>query len=116
MQNNTLLSKLGFQDPDKKNSKHDAAIHFVRQPEVLQQINDEFFSSFHIGYGDVIEAFSIPGEKAQIIVTGIKSTYETEHPITKGKGQYKQTIGFIDGVLRVTRNYAIVDIEQLYSK
>jgi hypothetical protein len=103
MQNNTLLSKLGFQDPDKKNSKHDAAIHFVRQPEVLQQINDEFFSIDK----KVIDAYSIPGDKAQITVTVIKPTYETEHPITKGKGQYKQTIGFIDGILRAIRNYTI---------
>ena len=112
MNNNTLLTKLGFQDIDHKSSKHDAAVHFVYQPEILRQIHDAYYSHRPCGYqyppsDHMVREYSIPGEVAQFTMTVDPVRYSTESPIVKGRAQYKQTIGFVDGVIDVKRRYMI---------
>lgn len=84
----TLLSSLGFQDPDKRNDAHDELCRFVGRPDVAT----------HISCGLVGERggyYSPNGET--------KARANFEHPISKGHGQYKTTIGFVDVVLFVPR-------------
>lgn len=78
----TLLAKLGFSDPDKKNPWHDYACQYLAQPHVLKQI----YATFGAQKGWV------PSVKV--------STGELEYHLTKGQGQYRTTIGFLD--LRAT--------------
>lgn len=76
----TLLAKMGFADPDKKNPRHDWACQYLAQPEVLQQ----FFSS------------RISAELKDHSSVDVQTVLE--HHIMKGQGQYKTTIGFADVV------------------
>ena len=105
MDKNTLLTRLGFQDTDHKSSKHDSAIHFVRQPEMIKQIYDTFCS--HLPTRLPNDLYSIPGELAQTTMEVDCNRYITESPITKGHAQYKQTIGFVDGVIYIERKHII---------
>jgi len=104
MKNNTLLAKLGFADKDRKSAQHDAAIHFVRQPAMLAQIDATFFPT---NITDITEAYSTPEDSAHVTVDLKETYYATEQPITKGEGPYKQTIGFIDGCLHVTKSVIV---------
>ena len=76
LKDNTLLARMGFQDPDAGSTRHDRACQFLAREEDGLLIADCVFKEFrgeHEFYsGDI------------------------EKPLTKGEGQYKQTIGFID--------------------
>lgn len=67
---NTLLSRLGFQDPDKKLPRHDLACRYIAQPGLLKDL---------FGLHVAVSA-------------------RTEEVISKGQGQYRQHIGFADAV------------------
>ena len=69
----TMLASFGFSDPDKKEPRHDLACRYVSQPDVLARILQIFQGRIN------------PIE------------YHLEHHLTKGEGQYKTTIGFLDG-------------------
>jgi len=101
----TLLAKLGFADPDKSTARHDLACTYCAQPAVMRKIL----------------AMAIPAPKDRVIIEecegmpisssgpsthcfSINSFHDTllagpasfEVPLSKGEGQYKTTIGFID--------------------
>jgi len=65
---------MGFADPDKRNSDHDLMCEFLCQPDVMKKI---------------YQAFGFYG------TPGVASL---EVPISKGTGQYRTTIGFLDVV------------------
>lgn len=73
----TMLAKLGFADPDKRNPRHDMAIQYLSQPAMLSKLT---------------KASPKASPKA----------FETclEFHITKGYGQYMTTVGFADIVSR----------------
>jgi hypothetical protein len=75
---------------DHKNEKHDMAIHFLSQPEILVQVCKSFelcCSTNHQYFGGVtVNLF--PSNAIDIVV-------KTERPITKGYDQYKQTVGLL---------------------
>lgn len=73
----TLLAKLGFADPDKKDARHDAACQYLAQPEVAQ------------GMTPFVTA---GGARFEIFPVGARH----EVHILKGSGQYATTIGFAD--------------------
>lgn len=75
---NTLLAKLGFADPDKGNPRHDLACQYVARAEV-------------------VDALKLYDNNRKLDLAG----YYLEQPISKGTGQYKTTIGFIDTYLVV---------------
>ena len=81
MQRATLLSKLGFSDKDKENSKHDIVATFLGQPDIISLVYPQVFNC---SPADEIKNISV----------------ETEVPLSKGQRQYKTTIGFIDGVIK----------------
>lgn len=75
----TLLSKLGFADPDKKRPEHDWACQYLAQAETLARM---------LGH-------MVPEEqKARAKVAVVEPHVETH--ILKGEGQYRTSIGFAD--------------------
>jgi hypothetical protein len=75
----TMLSRLGFADPDKRNGLHDSVI------SLLVTASDEVKK-------EVIGRL-IPNFAAKILGTVYASS---EVPLAKGEGQYKTVIGFLD--------------------
>jgi hypothetical protein len=69
----TLVSQLGFADPDKKDSRHDLACQYLSQPEMILKL---------VGL--------VAPEESE--VRGVRN----ETPIRKGEGQYQSTVGFLD--------------------
>lgn len=105
----TLLSKLGFSDPDKHNPLHDAACAYLAEPEQAARLakmgsvpmpsasiknNGPYFSQCTIEKAEANPDSSslwLPQEWHAVDIQ-----VELEHPITKGLGQYSTTIGFVD--------------------
>jgi hypothetical protein len=96
----TMLAKLGFADPDRREPLHDVACRYLstepavrrlvthlgleRGPTTIQGIN-------HLGKVE-------RAEKSEHFA----SHYATlEREISKGQGQYRTTVGFIDLTLRI---------------
>jgi hypothetical protein len=100
MKRNTLLANLGFSDLDHKNEKHDMAIHFLSQPEILVQVCKSLeiypLTQNRQSAGIDVRLFS---------TDAIDISVKTEVPIIKGHDQYKQTIGFIDGIITFELQY-----------
>lgn len=73
----TLLASLGFNDPDKRNRLHDLACQYFCQKEVAGRLAE-------------LVKFRNPTRRIELYHA------ETERLITKGEGQYRSHIGFID--------------------
>ncbi len=75
---NTLLQRMGFRDPDRRLPKHDhASMQLASEPVWLV-----LASSVH-GYAERLSRIQC----------------DLEHPIQKGDGAYRTTIGFADALL-----------------
>jgi hypothetical protein len=81
----TLLARLGFQDPDRKDLLHDWACQYLAQPEVLEKL---------------VAPLAVTMEHVCL-----------ERHITKGYGQYKQTIGFVDLFASLARYTLILEVK-----
>ena len=98
-QNRTMLAKLGFADPDKRNPQHDLACQYLALPENVRKIAD----LIELERGDETYTHQYDGETLEEAgvrhrrVAGHGITFEW--PISKGKEQYKTTIGFVDLVI-----------------
>lgn len=77
----TLLARLAFADPDKQLRKHDMACSFLCQPCVLEKIVGILDRRLN-GTSNIQQA-----------------CLQTDVVLSKGQQQYKQIIGFIDGVI-----------------
>lgn len=77
MRDRTQLATLGFADPDKKNGLHDLACQFLYKPEVRLAVFKRVVSSTR--------------PKVSLV-----DWARTEYPLSKGSGQYRTTIGFLD--------------------
>jgi hypothetical protein len=89
----TLLAKLGFADPDKSEPIHDLACRFLTEPEQALKL---------IGLVDPrpTERWnSRIGKQEPYDPSLVLKQRSVEQPISKGVGQYKTTIGFIDGLI-----------------
>lgn len=104
MKRNTLLQSIGFADQDHKNARHDAALHFIKQPHILKKIIEQlqlnypsFIESLKKGYG--FEKV-LPLQKPFKIIEIKNIKAESEVLLSKGKTiDTKYTIGFMDGVI-----------------
>jgi hypothetical protein len=89
MDDRTLIGRLGFADPDKHDSTHDLACQYLTLPDNVRRLVDivkrEHYEQVRGFDGKV--SFDTP---------------RPEHPISKGEGQYRTTIGFIDLFLDVS--------------
>ena len=77
----TLLASLGFADLDKKNDRHDCACRYLTQPEIALNL---------VNY-----ATAAPAKEQQWELSQVERVVLERH-ITKGKDQYRTTIGFVD--------------------
>jgi hypothetical protein len=92
--NRTLIAKLGFADPDRKEPLHDAACRYLgegNRPHKLAAMCCPDALSRYIG---------LCGRDDDQRRWGAASA-ALEVPVSKGEDQYKQTIGFLDVVLSV---------------
>jgi len=102
----TLLSRLGFQDPDHKSSKHDLACQYLAAPEQARRLADILFSSTTgvRPYADDnswekgVEQYKIVGQET--VSVRVMGTC-LEFPLTKGQAQYLTVIGFLDVLMEV---------------
>jgi hypothetical protein len=107
----TLLAKLGFADPDKQDPTHDAACRYLAQPEVAQKLwalSSEILNSPGM-YADASQhlvRFSNSASTTELAAATV------EAPISKGSGQYKTTIGFMDVVLYGKQQSADVEVRR----
>lgn len=76
----TLVARMGFQDPDKKNVDHDLGCQYLTTPEVCEKLARLLFPQ---GFQQ----------------SGHSGTGHVEVPVMKGEGRYKQYIGFLDARL-----------------
>lgn len=118
---NTLLSRLGFKDVDKKNSKHDYAAKYLSQSSVIEHIVSSIsHKSHYLKYKCINHGVSTNSNKCPMDTTSkdqcemhevsepeitfdqiITVDTKQEVPLSKGTGQYKTTIGFMDAVINV---------------
>jgi hypothetical protein len=101
--NRTLLANLGFNDPDKTSKKHDLGCHFLAQPHILEKILKTLNKLKIFPEKNEIPIYD-KRDHFKIYLTDkyrIDANLRTEVPITKGKDQYKQTIGFVDGIMEI---------------
>lgn len=90
----TLLANLGFADPDKKLPEHDIACQYIAQPENLHSIASKLIG--RKSNGDSWKNYEwVPYEREWIDLLSVHDV-SFEFPISKGRGQYKTTIGFLD--------------------
>lgn len=95
----TLLSKLGFDDPDRKGDLHDIACGYMAQEKFSQAI----LAASYFNDRRKTESFSMNNKPWRTCLSersyaGIVNA-EFERHITKGSDQYKTTIGFCDMIL-----------------
>jgi hypothetical protein len=102
----TLLARLGFSDPDKKDPRHDLACQYLALRENQERMVDVVL------VGELkarrITRLTLPPEWEESPVRNVVRAYENKHvervslevPVSKGSGQYKTTIGFLDGRTR----------------
>jgi hypothetical protein len=109
----TLLAALGFADPDKQNPAHDFACQYLAQADIAARLASTLTSDkrkMRTGHYQIVCPCQtgIP----RCIRAGLASMTDfsfdrycsvptithtsLEHPITKGEGQYKTHIGFLD--------------------
>jgi hypothetical protein len=79
----SLLAKLGFADPDKRSPLHDLACQYVAQPAIADSIG------LTVTEAGIASDLKFEASKCA----------QFECPISKGEGQYKTTVGFVDVIL-----------------
>jgi hypothetical protein len=106
----TMLTKLGFSDPDRKNERHDAICSYVcdraqamadviAKPEV---ITEDISGVAYVADGYDGRAIkdtprgSVTMEAARLERKADLMDVRSEHHLTKGEGKYKTTVGFVD--------------------
>jgi hypothetical protein len=124
----TLLSSLAFADPDKKNPRHDLACQYVAQPKVAEKLVKTFvpLTSMPLGkYSSGKQVYpQYPGYSIERMTwrfsrSGYSESVRAEAaalevPISKGLGQYRTTIGFVDAhipfvISRLTRGDSLLE-------
>ena len=96
----TMLARLGFADPDKKDRRHDLACQYLAQRPVVDKIVPL------LGLEQSPQAYERTHDNAQEkgITAKVFSSYETEleYQVSKGSDEYRTTIGFVDLVYYFT--------------
>jgi hypothetical protein len=103
--NRTLLASLGFADEDKLDPKHDLACRYIAQKALVMKLAEMIYpakcpykESWKRPYDGVI-AVEMDGTYDRTVSSCGQCSFE--NPLSKGEGQYRTTIGFIDVLARV---------------
>ena len=120
---NTMLSKCGFADEDRKESKHDLACAYIRDniSDLLSKIAEERDKKekeqLYIRHGNGEDCpnstaafYGTRYHKVSLVDVG------QEVLLTKGEGQYKTTVGFADVIARFSVSEYIKGIKKTCSK
>ena len=97
----TLLARLGFADPDRRNPLHDAACQYLAQESKARKLADMLlkdrmkpivrkYENEDGSAADYVGTWSFDHRRAEL-----------EKHIFKGSGQYRSTIGFLDVELTI---------------
>jgi hypothetical protein len=99
----TMLSSLGFADPDKKDRRHDLACQYLATPDVARQIVDILVRPSLSARTKTVNERKFRGR----VVYEFGDLYRPrfEEPIVKGEGQYRTVVGFLDVVLPFSWTY-----------
>jgi hypothetical protein len=102
----TLLARLGFSDPDKGDNRHDLACQYfsANKKAALALVDHAYrikYQSNYNGSNFKVETYAEPDkdECGPVVL---------EYPISKGEGQYKTTIGFVDVKIPFSKHVRIV--------
>lgn len=95
---NTLLAKLAFADPDKQSPVHDAACRYLAQKDVALKLCQASTKLTDLGYCVNSGQWGSGSDWHLPDVFEMEKT-AIEEPVSKGSGQYKTTIGFMDVVI-----------------
>lgn len=97
----TLLARLGFSDPDRRNPLHDAACQYLVQESTVQKLAKILFGDPMVPTGH--KSKMSDGDALEYARTWsyVRHSFELEKHICKGRGQYRSTIGFMDVCLNV---------------
>lgn len=96
----TLLASLGFADPDKKESRHDLACQYLATRENCERLaNVVIRTRKSLGAHpykslDMHNRDKFVGEISHELVSVGRPSLE--HVVSKGTGQYRNTVGFLD--------------------
>lgn len=113
----TLLAKLGFADPDRRNSRHDLACDYLAQPDIAIKLLAPFITKDNPHVVSIPRDIQRLREGGRCWLSGSSLTIHREYngicvhrlgtpvsrlerPVSKGEGQYKTTVGFIDVTLQ----------------
>lgn len=90
----TMLAKLGFADPDRREPLHDLACQYLATPDAVRRL----IRCLEIEHGPrLIEWNSETEAEASIKAsTVVNNRVQHEFEIAKGYGRYRTTVGFVD--------------------
>jgi hypothetical protein len=98
----TLLARLGFADPDRRNPLHDAACQYLAQESKTRKLVEMLLKN---RMSPIVRKFENEDGSASDYVGTWSFDHrraELEKHIFKGSGQYRSTIGFLDVELTIT--------------
>jgi hypothetical protein len=99
----TLVARLGFDDQDKKDHRHSLACTYLASEYAAPKLFELCFAKPHEWENvrcDDLRPYNVHIRGIDTVVQAGVETTKYEWPISKGEGQYRTTIGFID--LRLT--------------
>lgn len=95
----TMLAKLGFADPDRRDAVHDLASRYLTTQPVIHRLVS------HLGIETGPKASQFQNgyvlERCETSLRIVSCSVNLEQEIAKGYGQYRTTVGFIDLVLNL---------------
>lgn len=127
----TFLSRLGFEDPDKKDPRHDLACQYLAQPDVAARLAAELFREEIARWDEFSRCWALAKDgdaQAQNVMLEwalrrppdyggtapqLSKTRQEFH-LTKGQGQYATTVGFVDLLLEFASSSVTSRLSQRY--
>lgn len=103
----TLLARLGFVDPDRRDALHDLACRYLTTEPALRRLVACLGIERH-RTSDRFECESGVEQKCDTTYMVASFATNLEREISKGFGRYRTTVGFIDIALRI-------EIEELFT-
>lgn len=108
----TMLSRLGFADPDRRESLHDLACGYLALPETVSRL----VGLLGLNQPPSAVRDRVYGKQCVATMSKAVASHEVnlEWEIAKGYGEYRTTIGFADLMLRfyVEKRYSNVRVNR----
>jgi hypothetical protein len=106
----TLLARLGFDDPDRRDPLHEIACRYLAVPTVARRLAG-LLDLEYMGLSQRTQRYR--NEVRWIADRYIKTvSAKCEHEVSKGERQYRTTVGFVDVCLRIELEERHRDIQE----